>query len=72
MAKRKGPPSISDQLREIIRAEVGDGSLYDLAAEAGINRSVLSRFLAGKRTMTLETADRLGELLRLRIVGRGQ
>lgn len=71
MAKRKGSASLSDQLREILRAEIGDGSVYDFAQEAGVDRSILSRFLAGKRTITLAVADRLGELLRLRIVGRG-
>jgi plasmid maintenance system antidote protein VapI len=72
MAKRKPPQSLSDQLREIIRAEMKDGSAYELARDAGVDRSVLSRFMAGKRTMTLETVDRLAELLKLRIVGRGR
>lgn len=74
MAKRKSAPTLSDQLREIIRAELkdGSGSVYELAKDAGVDRSVLSRFIAGKRTMTLETADRLAELLKLRIERRGR
>lgn len=74
MARRRAAATFSDQLREILRAELaaGPGTAYELAKDAGVDRSVLSRFLAGKRTMTLETADRLAECLKLRIVGRGR
>jgi transcriptional regulator with XRE-family HTH domain len=66
MAKRKKPPaSLSDQLRELITA--AGPSAYELARDAGVDRSVLSRFLAGKRTITLETADRLAAVLKLRL-----
>jgi len=67
MAKRKKTPhSLSDQLRELI---AGAGpSTYELARDAGVDRSVLSRFLTGKRTITLETADRLAAVLKLRLV----
>ena len=67
MAKRKkSPASLSDQLRELI---AGAGpSVYELARDAGVDRSVLSRFLAGKRTITLETADRLAAVLKLRLI----
>ena len=67
MAKRKKPPaSLSDQLRERITA--AGPSVYELARDAGIDRSVLSRFLAGKRTITPETADRLATVLKLRLI----
>lgn len=74
MAKRKPAATFSEQLREIIRAELEDGSgtAYELAKDAGVDRSVLSRFIAGKRTMTLESADKLAELLKLRIERRGR
>jgi transcriptional regulator with XRE-family HTH domain len=70
MARRKKlPVTLSDQLRELIAA--AGPSAYELARDAGVDRSVLSRFLAGKRTITLETADRLAAVLKLRlIVGR--
>ena len=42
-------------------------SVYELGAAAAVDRSVLSRFLSGKRTITLDTADRLAEVLKLRI-----
>jgi plasmid maintenance system antidote protein VapI len=59
--------SLSDQLRKLIVGR--GGSLYELAEEAGVDRSVLSRFVAGRRTVTLETADRLAAVLKVRIVG---
>jgi transcriptional regulator with XRE-family HTH domain len=67
MAKRKKlPASLSEQLRELIAA--AGPSVYELARDAGVDRSVLSRFLAGKRTITLETADRLAVVLKLRLI----
>jgi plasmid maintenance system antidote protein VapI len=42
-------------------------SFYELARDARVDRSVLSRFLAGKRTITLETADRRAAVLKIRI-----
>ena len=69
MARRKKPvTSLSEQLRERIAA--AGLSVYELARDAGVDRSVLSRFLAGKRTITLETADRLAVVLKLRLTDR--
>lgn len=65
MAKRKKPATITEQLRETLgKAE----SLYDLAEESGVDRAVISRFMTGKRTITLETLDKLAEVLKLRLV----
>ena len=68
MARRKKPRTLSEQLRD----QIGSAkiSAYELAEASGVNRSVLSRFLAGKRTITLETADRIAEVLRLQLTGR--
>lgn len=63
--RKRSSESLSDQLRRIIKADAP--SLYRLAAEADVDRSVLSRFVAGKRTITLETADRLAAVLRIRL-----
>lgn len=65
MAKRKKLPTISEQLRDVLGRE---DSLYDLAREAGVDRGVISRFVNGKRTITLETLDKLAEVLKLRLV----
>jgi hypothetical protein len=80
MAKRRQPKSLSEQLRQIINDQAGDGkayhSVYDLAQAAGVDRSVLSRFLTAnldqRRTMTLDTVDKLAELLKLRIERPGR
>jgi transcriptional regulator with XRE-family HTH domain len=67
MARRKkAPQSLFEQLRELI--EAAGPSVYELARDAGVDRSVLSRFLAGQRTITLETADRLAAVLKLRLI----
>jgi plasmid maintenance system antidote protein VapI len=68
MRKRGTNETLSDQLRRAIRAQAP--SLYRLAEETGVDRSVLSRFVAGTRTITFETADRLAVVLKLRLSGR--
>jgi transcriptional regulator with XRE-family HTH domain len=60
--------SLSDQLRVLILTD--HRPLDELAELAAVRRSMLSRFVAGKRTITLETADRLAAVLELRIVSR--
>jgi plasmid maintenance system antidote protein VapI len=65
MSKRKKALSLSDEIRDAIAKT--DLSAYELAQAAGVDRSVLSRFRTGKRTITLATADRLAEVLKLRI-----
>jgi hypothetical protein len=52
MRKRGSNQSLSDPLRRLIKAE---GSLYRLAEETDIDRSVLSRFMSGKRGMTTDS-----------------
>ena len=53
MARRKKPTTLSAQLRERITSS--PLSPYELAEASGVDRSVLSRFLAGKRSLTLDT-----------------
>src|SRR5262249_53462029 len=66
VAKRKKiPATLSDQLRERITR---DGrSQPELARVAGIERTSLWRFMTFKRTITLETADRLAAVLKVRL-----
>jgi plasmid maintenance system antidote protein VapI len=62
----RGPrKALGDRLCKAIGQS--DLSPYELARASGVDRSVLSRFVAGKRTITLEAADKLAEALRLRI-----
>jgi plasmid maintenance system antidote protein VapI len=65
MAKRKTQKTISEQLRDLIAKS--DLSAYELAEASGVDRSVLSRFINGKRSITLDTVDRLAEVLKLRL-----
>jgi predicted XRE-type DNA-binding protein len=57
---------ISQQLREAIDAS--GMSRYRICKEIGLPQSTMSRFMAGECGLQLSTIDRLGELLRLRIV----
>lgn len=65
MSKRKSKP-ISDQLRQAIQES--DLTRYRIAQETGIDESALAKFFNGKRGLSLEAIDRLGELLKLRVV----
>jgi plasmid maintenance system antidote protein VapI len=56
---------VSDQLRQAILAY---GTAYSLAATASVNRATITRFLAGKSALTLDSVDRLAEVLGLRLV----
>jgi plasmid maintenance system antidote protein VapI len=67
MARRKKTTTISEQLREEI--STSKLSPYELAEASGVDRSVLSRFLTGKRSLTLDTVDKLAAVLNL-CIGR--
>ena len=57
---------LTDQLREAID---GSGmSRYAVAKAIGLDQSTLSRFMSGKAGLALDTVDRLGELLGLKLV----
>jgi hypothetical protein len=53
--------SFANTLRRAIR-RMGRSS-YAVAAASGVCQPVLSRFLSGKRTITLETAEKLCRFL---------
>lgn len=65
MSKRK-PKTLSDQLREAI--EVSGYSRYAIWQATGVDQAVLSRFMARKSGLSLESADRLAAFLGLRLV----
>ena len=57
---------ISDQLREILRAE--KRSLYALAEAAQVNRGNLTRFLAGDSALSGPSIDRLADALGVKLI----
>ena len=68
MVKRHRKPS--DQVRKAI-ADCGM-SRYAIAKATGITQATLSRFMAGRVAITLDTLDALADLLELDVVTRGK
>src|ERR1700683_3696504 len=62
-----------ERIAEPLRRAIAKSSVSraEIARKSGVAESVLSRFLAGKQGITLETAGRLAEVLGLRLTGRG-
>lgn len=56
---------LSQQIRRHVR-ECGL-SVYAISQSSGVSQSVLSRFLAGERSPTLDTVDKLAEVLGLEL-----
>jgi hypothetical protein len=65
MAKQRPRQSLSDQLRAAIAAS--GRSEYDLSTAAVVDQGSVTRFMRGERSWTLETADRLAEVLGLEL-----
>ena len=64
--KKQTAESFSDQLRNAVR-DCGT-TRYALAKQLDISESTLSRFLSGERGLTLDSVDKLADVLGLRIV----
>jgi plasmid maintenance system antidote protein VapI len=52
-------PTLTDTLRQRVAAEFAAGSQRELARKLKISQAQLCRFAAGKRGITLHTADLL-------------
>jgi ribosome-binding protein aMBF1 (putative translation factor) len=61
------PGSFSETLKQAIRAS-GKSELQ-IANEAGVSQIVLTQFLSGERDIRMATADKLAEVLGLKLVG---
>jgi len=61
---------LAAQLRAAV-AETGE-SLYAVAKRAGISYAILHRFMAGKRSINLETADQIARALGLSLSSTGK
>jgi transcriptional regulator with XRE-family HTH domain len=57
---------LSDEIREAV--EKSGLTRYRIAKELGLAESTMSRFMNGKRGLSLDNIDRLAELLGLEIV----
>jgi plasmid maintenance system antidote protein VapI len=74
MSKRKGAAEPDPAASKVIRDTIGGRGLAAnaVAEESGLPPSVVSRFVAGDRGVSLESADRMIRALGLRLVeGRG-
>jgi transcriptional regulator with XRE-family HTH domain len=58
--------AFSDQIREAINGS--KLSRYRICADIGLSQAAMSRFMNGKGGLSLETVDRLANLLGLRVV----
>jgi plasmid maintenance system antidote protein VapI len=66
----KKSKKLDPTLAETILAKIKDSGMsqYRLAQESGVSTPVISRFVSGQRTLTLETADKLCRVLGLKLV----
>ncbi len=60
------PRSLSASLKKAMKRS--PKTSYQLAKEAGVSQIMVSRFLSGKRDIRLATADRLAQVLGLKLV----
>ena len=60
--------SLTDQLRQLI--ESAEISRYQIWQQTGIDQAVLSRFVNRKEGLSMESLDKLGEILDLQITKR--
>ena len=60
--------SLTDQLRQLI--EDAEISRYQLWQQTGIDQAVLSKFVNGKGGLSMESLDKIGEVLNLQITKR--
>lgn len=67
--KPESPQTITDQLRAIIADAIDKRGIKSsvLATQAGISPAVLHRFMKDKRTLRLESIDKLGTFLGLKL-----
>lgn len=62
----KKEASFSDQIRKLI--DKSGETRYRIALECGIDKGLMSRFMAGKATFSMETLDRLAKHLGWRVL----
>lgn len=65
MSKRSTTADLADQLRSAFKKS--GMSRFELARRAGISYSIIHRFVAADRDVTLRTASRLADVLDLEL-----
>jgi ribosome-binding protein aMBF1 (putative translation factor) len=65
-----GTQRFSDQIRAAV--DVSGMSRYCICKRIGLPESSMSRFMSGKSGLSLETLDRLAELLKLTVTTRAK
>jgi Cro/C1-type HTH DNA-binding domain len=69
MPKKKPMPTLTEQLRTEMKAEIKAGaSMYRLAKDAGVRPEVVAGFVRGKKRLRSETVDALCQSLGLILV----
>lgn len=63
---KKRPKKLTDQLRQAI--EQSGVSRYEIAKHTGIDESALAKFFNGRRGLSTQSLNALGEFLELEIV----
>ena len=66
MPKKKQRTSLSDELRQAV--EQSGLSRYSVWQQTGIDQGTMSKFMAGARGLSLESIDKLADLLGLHVV----
>jgi plasmid maintenance system antidote protein VapI len=69
MERKRRRNTIVDQLRQAIHQS--GQTQYAIAQSVGVDQSVISRFMAGQRDVTLATAAKLAEHLGLELRPKG-
>ena len=62
----KRVPKLSEQIRKLI--DESGHSRYRIALDCEIDKGLMSRFMAGKATISMASLDRLADYLRWQIV----
>ena len=60
------PDSVSDALKRAIQTT--DMTVYEIAKRAKVSQIIISRFLSGERDIRMATADKLSQVLGLKLV----
>ena len=60
------PDAVSNALKRAI--QTSDMTVYEIAKRARVSQIIISRFLSGERDIRMATADKLAQILALKLV----